>query len=207
MMFTRLSRAAALASVCLLALSGPVMAGTTYDIVAHFSATKNPIGGFTYLGNGYRLTNAINSTNSGLPEGVAGWSSNGPQNGYYSMVYKNFTKNTISFETIVLPPGYLNLDPQSGFSTVTWKAPASGTYTIAGDFLGIDTGEGTHFVQINSGSSATTFGASISSYGQDVPFSFSVSLLRGQVVSFTVEAGSDYHNLSTGLRGTITLSQ
>ena len=189
------SRVAAVAAVCMPILATPCFAGSIYDIAKSFSATKNPKGPFSYLGNGYLLTNAINPANSGLPEGEAGWVSNGnSQSGYYSYVVGNFTKATISSGTIILPAGYINLDPESGFSTLTWKAPASGTYAIVGDFLGIDTGEGSHFVQINAGSSGTAFGANISSYGQDAPFSFSVSLNKGQFVSFTVQAGSDYTN-------------
>jgi hypothetical protein len=184
-------------------LASPCFAGSTYDIVRSFSATKNPRFPFSYLGNGYLLTNSIDPAN-----GEAGWVSNGnSQYGYYSYVVGNFTKSTISSGTIILPSGYVNLDPESGFSTITWTAPVSGTYTIAGDFLGIDTNEGSHVVQINAGSSGTAFGANISSYGQDAPFSFSVALNKGQIVSFTVQTGSDYHNLSTGLRGTISLSQ
>ncbi len=49
------------------------------------------------------------------------------------------------------------------------------------------------------GQQAPVFDASISAFGQSAPFSFALSLAKGNVVNFTVLAGSGFTDLTTGL--------
>jgi hypothetical protein len=100
------------------------------------------------------------------------------------------------------------MDPEGGNVSVMFTAPAAGTYTITGDFLGIDTGENSHPVDILDNGTGV-FSGTISSYGQDDPFSFPETLSAGDTITFYVGTGSTgcaYCNLSTGLDGTITES-
>ncbi len=119
-------------------------------------------------------------------------------------VIKNLTKKTIHYLTIILPTDHLSLDPENGAVSVQWTAPSAGNYQIAGDFLGDDTSERSHPVEITDGAGSPLFSATLSSYGQSQPFNFQVTLAKGQAVNFAVLTGSTYANLSTGLAGTIT---
>ena len=89
---------------------------------------------------------------------------------------------------------------------MTFTAPAAGSYTVTGDFLGIDTGERLHGVEVLV-NGLPSFISTISSYAQNDPFSISTTLGAGGTISFIVLGGSldncGYCNLSTGLQAQI----
>jgi hypothetical protein len=176
------------------------------DVVTGFSSTTNPNGVWTYeydgtaFSSGQAVTNFVGSGLSGWYDGEA------EPNAIY--ILQNVTGSNASAETIVDPTGTLWMDPEGGNVSVMFTAPAAGTYTITGDFLGIDTGENSHPVDILDNGTGVLSGT-ISSYGQDDPFSFPETLSAGDTITFYVGTGSTgcaYCNLSTGLDGTITES-
>jgi hypothetical protein len=176
------------------------------DVVTGFSSTTNPNGVWTYeydgtaFSSGQAVTNFVGSGLSGWYDGEA------EPNAIY--ILQNVTGSNASAETIVDPTGTLWMDPEGGNVSVMFTAPAAGTYTITGDFLGIDTGENSHPVDILDNGTGV-FSGTISSYGQDDPFSFPETLSAGDTITFYVGTGSTgcaYCNLSTGLDGTITES-
>ena len=81
--------------------------------------------------------------------------------------------------------------------------PVAGTYDITGDFLGIDSSENSHPVEILD-NGVVIFSGTIGSYGQSDTFNLVESLNAGDVLDFEVLTGSTYANLSTGLSATIT---
>jgi hypothetical protein len=138
-----------------------------------------------------------------------------PQTAY---VVKNTTGGMVSYSnTVNLPSNTLGLDPQSvGNVAVNFLAPTTGRYQITGNFLGIDTGEYLHPVEIlESGSPTILFSGTIGSYGALDNFNFSASLTAGETLSFLVETGNPnggcsfagaggFCNLSTGLQAQIS---
>jgi len=48
------------------------------------------------------------------------------------------------------------------------------------------------------------FDAIISTYGHSAPFSFQMTLTKGQTLAFTIQAGSSFNDLATGLSLQIT---
>jgi hypothetical protein len=137
-----------------------------------------------------------------------------PQTAY---VVNNSTGSTVSYSnTVNLPANSLGLDPQSVANVaVNFTAPSTGVYDVIGNFLGIDTGEYLHPVEIVAGSSTVLFSGNIGSYGALDNFNFSTSLTAGETLSFLVKTGnpdggcstagaSGFCNLSTGLQAQIS---
>jgi hypothetical protein len=180
---------------------------TTWDVTKNFSVAHNPNGAWTYSGNG-TILNQKSSSCGGLG-GLPCWTNGQPAPNACN-VNANSTSLSVKYETIVIPPGYIGIDPQSGYCSIEWTAPQTGKFLFKGKFLGIDTKVGTqqtHYVHADLiGYQPPLFTENISSYGQLAQFSFGLSLVKGQVTQFTVQAGSDFHNISTGLSLTITLS-
>ncbi len=89
---------------------------------------------------------------------------------------------------------------------VRWTAPSAGSYSISGLFQGIDDYQHSHSVEVVENSNVQLLGpTTLSSYGQQVSFSDSVSLAEGGTIDFIVACvGGDYKFLSTGLSATIT---
>jgi hypothetical protein len=176
------------------------------DVVTGFSSTTNPNGVWTYEYDGTAFSSSQAVTNF-VGSGLSGWyDGEAEPNAIY--ILQNVTGSNASAETIVDPTGTLWMDPEGGNVSVMFTAPAAGTYTITGDFLGIDTGENSHPVDILDNGTGV-FSGTISSYGQDDPFSFPETLSAGDTITFYVGTGSTgcaYCNLSTGLDGTITES-
>ena len=183
-----------------LVLTAPSVAcAIEWNAVTQFSANKNPNTYWSYSTNALPLLRqrAFCTT----PK-LAGWSTKQPiPNGIY--IVKNKTGAEVDCETIRSPTDHLWMDPESGAITVSWTAPSSGTFLIKGDFLGIDTGEHAHPVTISINGGATLSTATISTYGESAPFKITQALSSGQVINFTVAGGSDYSNLSTGLKAVI----
>ena len=98
------------------------------------------------------------------------------------------------------------MDPESGNVSVVFTASSAGTYTITGNFLGIDTGGNSHPVEILDDGTVLWKGT-ISSFGGKDSFNLSETLNKGGTLTFVVGTGStgcSYCDLSTGLNGTIT---
>jgi hypothetical protein len=87
-----------------------------------------------------------------------------------------------------------------------FTAPSAGTYTITGAFLGIDTFQNSHPVEIMD-DGTVIWSETISSFGERDSFSLSEPLRAGGTIAFFVGTGSigcSFCDLGTGLTGTIT---
>ena len=177
------------------------------NIVLDFSNTNNPNGVWSYYyGTSSTTQTEYTSSQGGTPiASLPSWYNGGGVPDAIYMV-QNTTGSTVNYLTISDPTGTLWLDPEEYSVAVVFTAPAAGTYNIEGDFLGIDTGENSHPVEILLDGTAI-YSNTISSYGEDDSFNFSKSLNAGDTLSFYVgtgSAGCSYCNLSTGLDGTVT---
>jgi hypothetical protein len=128
----------------------------------------------------------------------------------------NTTGSTLDFATVVLPTDVLWVHPGvSTDSIVQWTAPAAGIYSISGFFEMLDTAPPPQghpvFVGIYD-NSTPEFGGSLflprasppDTPGQKDPFSLTLSLNAGDVISFGVNNGGSVFFDSTGLAATIT---
>jgi PEP-CTERM motif len=107
----------------------------------------------------------------------------------------------------------LALDPESKAVEVLFTAPKTATYTITGEFEGIDNGSNsggfipTHPVNVLDDGSSIFF-SSISAYQQVEMFTLKETVSAGGTIGFTVGTGTNgscsYCNLSTGLSASIT---
>ncbi len=166
----------------------------SYSANVQFSATHNPHGVWSYTVNGALLTQKI------LCGNIAGWNCwwNGNQVPNSAVVGKNGTGKTQTYLTIVSPAGYIILDPEANTDVaVQWIAPAAGTYTIKGNFLGIDTSEVAHPVAV-AHNGTSIYSNTISAYNQKEVFSLTQKVAKGDTISFVVRT-SVFNNLSTGL--------
>lgn len=84
------------------------------------------------------------------------------------------------------------MDPESGNVSVVFTASSAGTYTITGNFLGIDTGENSHPVEILDDGTVIWKGT-ISSFGGKDSFNLSETLNKGGTLTFYV--GNRFHRL------------
>jgi hypothetical protein len=121
-------------------------------------------------------------------------------------IYNNTTGSTITNGTMVLPPNLLMMDPESYTAIVRWTAPSTGSWNISGLFQGNDTNTQDHPVEILENSSTVLLPATtIASFGQQVPFSDTVTLNKGDTIDFMVLTGpTTFAFLSTGLSATIS---
>jgi hypothetical protein len=195
---------ARLSLLLVLGCAQSLYADSINNVVTGFSSTSNPNGVWTYNYNGIGFTNSQGVSNfagTGLP---AWWTGQSIPNSLD--ITQNVTGSTVNYLTIQDPTNTLWLDPESGNVSVVFTARSAGTYTITGAFLGIDTGENSHPVEIlNNGS--VIWNGTISSFGGNDPFNLSKRLSAGSTITFYVGTGSSgcsFCNLSTGLNGTIT---
>ena len=191
---------ATLGFVCLI-LCGNANAAT-YNPVTAFSLAANPNGAWSYL-YGTSL----------LPTPVTGCASTVGFNCWFdslaapnsAVVGENTTGSPLTISgTVIVPTNYLAMDPESQSDVdVRFTAPAAGSCVITGSFLGIDTSEQSHPVEIIDDGVAI-FNSTISGYGQSEAFNLSESLKAGDVLDFDNLTGATWTNLSTGLAVTIT---
>lgn len=193
------------------------------DIVLGFSASNNPNGVWSYYytpsgGSATLFTQNANPVyyNNNTPPLdllLPGWSTNSAVPGFQYIVQNTTGSTVYPYQsgypsTVTVPNNTLWMDPENGSVSVVFTAPTAGTYAIDGDFLGIDSGENSHPVQILDDGTVVWSGT-ISSFGQDDPFGLLESLNTGDTIAFDVLTGSSgctYCNLSTGLDGTVTLT-
>jgi PEP-CTERM motif len=191
--------------VVMLVCTQSLYANSVYDVVTGFSNASNPNGVWIYEYNGTEYTGSqavSNFVGTGLP----GWWTAQPIPNSL-IVLQNVTGSTVSFLTIRDPTNTLWMDPEGGNVSVVFTAPSAGTYTVTGAFLGIDTFENSHPVEIILGNGSIVWKGTISSFGGKDSFSFSETLNTGGTVTFLVGTGStgcSYCDLSTGLNATIT---
>ncbi|HXZ11868.1 MAG TPA: PEP-CTERM sorting domain-containing protein [Candidatus Sulfotelmatobacter sp.] len=212
--------------IMLLALAPGLRADGAYNVVTDFSNTSNPNGVWSY----YYTDAATGSTQTLYTTAQAGgggttgilpyWATSlaQPDNVF---IVQNTSGSAVTSSTVIQPNDTLRLDPQGYSVAVVFTAPSAGTYTITGNFLGIDIAEGTHPVEILDDGTVIWSGT-ISTYGQDDPFDLSESLSAGDVITFYVGTGTvpnsipacnvpstglNYCNLGTGLDGTVALPE
>jgi hypothetical protein len=192
-----------IAALIAVAAASNVNADTTYNMVTGFSNTSNPNGVWTYEYNGTAFTDA-----QGISSALPGWYNGGTQPNSI-VILQNVTGSAFVNLTVTDPTNTLYLDPQSGSVAVLFTAPSAGTYTIAGNFLGIDKFENSHPVSILD-NGLVVWSGTIASYGADDSFNFAETLKAGDTISFDMGTGSGgscfYCNLGTALSGTVTES-
>ena len=223
-------KAAARLASCVIVLAtalGTCLAGSASadpaDVVLGFSASTNPNGVWNYYytpsGGSPTLftqnSNPVYYNNNTPPLDLLlpGWSTNSAVPGFQYIVQNTTGSTVYPYQpgypaTVTIPNNTLWMDPENGTVSVVFTAPVAGTYAINGDFLGIDSGENSHPVQILD-DGTVIWNGTISSFGQDDPFGLLQSLNTGDTIAFDVltgSAGCTYCNLSTGLDGTITLT-
>ena len=189
---------AALSALLFVAVSAHAQ---TYDAVADFSKANNPNGVWSYgdtptRGGSFSLYDVAASSVVGLE----GWSVGGADiTAYPPYVMHNNTPDPITYISFTLPPDLLNLHPgPNGENTVVrFTAPATGTYSVAGRFQGLDSTSTDVSVLKNSGT--TLFSGNIWGYGDTVPFGLNLALNSGDTIDFSVGFGNgDYAFDSTG---------
>jgi hypothetical protein len=171
----------------------------TWDVSKNFSSTRNPNGPWKYYGNGTLLNVSGDPCGTVDKSGCPAWSNGLIEPGAVYMTANN-TGSTLSFYPgLEIPPGYVQINPQSGYGIVSWTVPEAGTYTFAGAFERIAQAGAARYVHIDLlGTQAPLFDGSVSP-GQSAPFSVQMSLLKGQIFNFVVLSSSNLAALSTGL--------
>ena len=188
-----------LVSLCLPPHGASAQSFEAYD---QFRLHHNPNGAWRYLAGGVilpgKLVNCANIT------GYNCWWNMGsePSSAIVGAAEKHAA---VSYDTIVLPAGYIALDSENvGDSTVEWTAPSPGKAVISGNFLGVDTNEASHSVGVlHNGASLKTF--TISAYQQKAKFHLSVTVAAGDTITFSSFSPNGYAYLTTGLQVKITL--
>jgi hypothetical protein len=97
----------------------------------------------------------------------------------------------------------LHPGPSGEYTVVRYTAPAAGTYSVVGQFVGLDSATTNVFVVLNN---TFIFTGTINGAGSTAPFNFTMPLIAGDVLDFAVGWGvnHNYTSDSTGLQGTIT---
>jgi hypothetical protein len=183
-------------------LSTPAFGG--YDVARDFSTTANPSPPWSY-GSELGLGGTFMTYTSSIRGAVDQWSFGGLPN-----VWHNPSTVTVPQATNLTPPGGFGLHPgPSGeYSIARWTAPASGTYSIVGDFTGLDwyypTSTDVHILQ-NNNAEVQLFSGNINSYNVPLNFSLNVIVAAGDTIDFAVGFGSGgFFGDATGLAATIT---
>jgi hypothetical protein len=171
-----------------------------YNAYKQFRLKANPNGDWSYLAGG-ELLNTKLKTCAGDKKFFCWW--NGGSFPNSAIIGANKSGTTLSFDTIVLPPDYLDLDPENlGDDTLQWTAGASGTVLVDGNFIGVDTNEASHNVAVlHNGAVVKSY--TISTYQQKEKFHLMIAVVTGDTISFvSYTNGASY--LSTGLQAKIT---
>jgi hypothetical protein len=148
----------------------------TYDAFKQFSLKNNPNGPWSYVAAG-RLLTAREAKCDALPR-LYCWTNGGTSFPSVAADEANKAHTILHYADVVLPPGYLDFDPQ-GIATVAfqWTAPAAANVRIEGNFLGVATDEGTHNVAVlDNGVALATY--TIATYQQTQTSGSRSALLR-----------------------------
>lgn len=200
-------RAAGTSLVLLFLTWQPAKPQAIWSAVADFTATSNPAGAWSYGWEGFlgAPLNLYTVTDTTSVPGMNAWLEEGayPYNPPY--VARNVTTATICYEMYCVPPAYLHFHPSSNahYSVVRWTAPNQGSYTLEGEFIGLDYGGPTTTdVHVLVNSKLLLFVGQIDSFNRPLPFRGTVVLGAGDTVDFAVGFGTDGSNGddSTGIR-------
>ncbi len=183
--------------------TGPLLLNSvTFNAAGDFSLAQNPNGPWSYLSAGTLLSTPFIDDGGALNDWL-----NGESFPNEAGVFQNTTGTTVAFDaTTFLPAGYLELSPEgNGDATVTFAAPVAGQYVFTGNFLGVDTSENLHTVEIDLNGTAISTGT-IQSYGQTIAINLTKNLAAGETVSFVNHTGpgDDPDDLGTGLALSVT---
>jgi len=177
--------------------TGGLASAATYCADGQFSSKSNPNGMWSYLANGALLTDQLLISGNKLTP--CWW--NGRQLPYSGVVCKNETKTTqIWSNTVVVPAGYISMDPQDNKSVaVQWTAPAAGTFAIKGKFVGVDTYQHVHPVQVTH-NGTVIWTQTITRYNETFHFNLTETVAAGDTIDFVVaDPNNELYSLSTGL--------
>lgn len=177
-------------------------AAGTANAVSQFSAKANPHGKWSYQSNGTLLTQSVPNDFCG-PKKLSGWLSS--ESTPHAAVFANKTSGTIACtdnDSVFVPPETLGLDPQAIPDVeVVWTVKKAGTYSVQGNFSGIDNAPIGHTVEVlHNGTSI--YSNTITSFGETDSFSLSVPAAKADTISFEVVSSNQGHQ-STGLQATI----
>lgn len=179
---------------------------TVQDAVADFSATQNPAGAWSYgyraSGGGTFILFTNNSNVYGLPSGMHTWYVPNAYN--LPGVIHNGTGVTQSYFGATQPTTLLNLYPGAygEKSVARWTAQTAGTAQVAGRFEGLDAT--TTAVSVVKNGSTSLFTGSVTGFGNQAPFSLSLTVAAGDTIEFQVSYNGDIQHDSTGLAVTVT---
>ena len=188
--------------VSFLLFSAQASAALSFSAVDDFSIASNPNTVWSYQAAGALLTSAV--SNCGGSSDLVCWTNNGSYSQSASVIKNTSASTVTASRTVVIPVDHLNLDPQGVANVeVVFTAPTPGIYTIVGNFLGDDTGEQSHAVQVLD-NSTVIYSSIIGAYGQLDSFNLSAAVAAGDRISFVSDTGSSFTNLGTGLAATIT---
>lgn len=168
--------------------------GACWDFVRDFSAATNPNGVWSYLGNGVLLTQHGSAAVGGSPNW---WNGLSQPNSVFIGATTAFT---------IAPSNYYTIDPQSNTASVAFNSPGSGNYLVSGSFIGAYATVNPHPVTITV-NGTVIWSSTVSTPLGVSPFSTTLSLMSGDVVSFNVLTGSTgctYCYLGTGLSASIS---
>ncbi len=172
-----------------LSLSAFGLATSSYDAVKDFALSTNPNGQWSYLYNNALMKTSINATTS---TGQVAWQAE-VLDGYAIQVgtilgSSPFVYNLGNGDTFNFPTDHLYMSPWLGNVAVRFTAPSAGQYAVTGDFLGIETEQAAHPVEILvNGSPVMTM--TLSTFNQKIPFSFTQTVKAGDTIDF-VNVGS-----------------
>jgi len=142
----------------------------------------------------------------GLPDGA--WATQGCNTPY---VLRNESNQPICFETICVPPNYLQLDIGNNgagpfISVVRWTAPQSGTVTISGSVEGLDWDGPTNTdLRVIYNTNSTLLTIAVDSYESPISFRRRLAVSAGDTIDFAVNGKDGWNFDSTGLEVKIAL--
>jgi len=203
----KLLKSFAIAIALLLIVSSAALA-QTYDAVRDFSLASNPNGVWSYgsltkFGVPLNLYTTTCTNMFGLSDSA--WATQGCNTPY---VLHNDSRQPICFETICVPPNYLQLDIGNNgagpfITVVRWTAPQSGKFTIYGNVEGLDWyGPTTTDFSVIYNSHKQLLKVVIDSYESPVEFRHELTVSAGDTIDFAVDMGQDdnYYCDSTGIQ-------
>jgi hypothetical protein len=187
-------------SAIALACSAGAASAQSYNAYGQFKLKHNPNGAWSYLTAGSPLATKLPDC-ANLSNFNCWWNKGSfPDSAIIGAATKHAA---VSYETIVLPPKYLALDPESvGDVTVQWTAPSAGQVLVSGNFLGVDTNEASHTTAVlHNGVTLKTF--TIATYQQKAKFHLTVTVAAGDTIGFASYTPGGYSYLTTGLQAKI----
>lgn len=192
------------------AVTGPLPStAVTYDPTASFEAgflsRSNPNGPWSY-GYSSGFTTPVTLFTQAVQGGIPSpneqlWLSPSINNKNSPAVALN-NGPAFNSDTVVAAANQLLLVSGIGgqYADVVFTAPSAGMYSVAGSFLGDQSGIGVAAGVVANG--AVIFNAKVTSLGQTMPFNQTVTLAAGSTVVFSVGPAGGLQN--TGLSAAIT---